>query len=268
MFKFYLSGWRLRKISAIHKVDVIKLHQNIGRDNGHYSANRVIELLRGMFNKAKEWGWAGENPAEKIEAFHEEKRERFMDAEELKEFFEALKQESNPTMRDYVFLALLTGARRRNVQSMRWDEIDWNQATWLIPATKAKGKAVIRVALSPVALNILESRKLTSTSEWVFPGRGKSGHLEEPKKAWRRILKQAEITDLRLHDLRRTLGSWQAATGASLPIIGKSLGHEPGSPATAIYARLNLDPVRASVNKATDAMLTAAGVTGLLGNGK
>jgi len=140
-------------------------------------------------------------------------------------------------------------------------------STWLIPAAKAKSKEPIRVVLSPVALNILQTRKPASTSEWVFPGRGESGHLEEPKKAWKRILKRASITDLRLHDLRRTLGSWQAATGASLPIIGKSLGHS-SLQATQIYARLDLDPVRASVNKATDAMLIAGNAAGLLSQGE
>jgi integrase len=59
-----------------------------------------------------------------------------------------------------------------------------------------------------------------------------------------------------LHDLRRTLGSWQARTGASLAIIGKSLNHKSPQ-ATAIYARLDLDPVRQSVNTATSAMLEA-----------
>lgn len=67
------------------------------------------------------------------------------------------------------------------------------------------------------------------------------------------------IPDLRIHDLRRTFGSWQAITGASLPIIGKSLNHK-SQQATAIYARLDLDPVRASVEKATEAMLKAAGL--------
>ena len=67
------------------------------------------------------------------------------------------------------------------------------------------------------------------------------------------------ITDLRIHDLRRTLGSWQAKTGASLTIIGKRLNHKPHQ-ATAIYARLDLDPVRQSVNTATAAMLEAAGL--------
>lgn len=66
------------------------------------------------------------------------------------------------------------------------------------------------------------------------------------------------IADLRLHDLRRSLGSWQAATGANLSIIGKSLGHKNVS-TTAIYARLNLDPVRDAMHRATSAMFAAAG---------
>jgi integrase len=69
---------------------------------------------------------------------------------------------------------------------------------------------------------------------------------------------QARMRDLRIHDLRRTLGSWQAATGASLPIIGRSLGHKQVQ-TTAIYARLSLDPVRAAVEKAATAMLAAVG---------
>ncbi len=67
------------------------------------------------------------------------------------------------------------------------------------------------------------------------------------------------IPDLRIHDLRRTLGSWQAKTGASMVIIGKSLNHK-NQATTAIYARLDLDPVRASVNTATSAMMEAAGM--------
>ena len=83
--------------------------------------------------------------------------------------------------------------------------------------------------------------------------------MTEPKRGWQRILERAEIKDLRLHDLRRTFGSWQARTGASLTIIGKSLNHK--SPiSTAIYARLDLDPVRESMEKATEAMLKAGKV--------
>jgi integrase len=123
-------------------------------------------------------------------------------------------------------------------------------------AAENSGRETLTIVLTPLVVQILETRKASSTSPWVFPGTGKTKHLVEPKSAWRRILKRAALTDLRLHDLRRTLGSWQAATGASLPVIGKSLGHSSLA-ATAIYARLDTDPIRASVERATNDALPA-----------
>lgn len=66
----------------------------------------------------------------------------------------------------------------------------------------------------------------------------------------------ARLDDLLMHDLRRSMGSWQAINGASLSIIGRSLGHKSPQ-ATAIYARLHLDPVRDSMERAAEAMLKA-----------
>ena len=103
-----------------------------------------------------------------------------------------------------------------------------------------------------------------SNGDYVFPGSGRHGHLVEPKKGWARILERAGIKDLHIHDLQRTLGSWQAKAGASLAIIGKSLNHKSVS-TTAIYARLDLDPVRESVNTTTANMLAAAGVKSVAG---
>jgi integrase len=89
----------------------------------------------------------------------------------------------------------------------------------------------------------------------VFPSpNGRGEHFSDPKRAWQRILARAGIENLRIHDIRRTLGSWQAMTGASIPIIGKSLGHK-SSAATQIYARLQTDPVRNSIQIAVDKML-------------
>ena len=68
-----------------------------------------------------------------------------------------------------------------------------------------------------------------------------------------------DMTDIRIHDLRRTLGSWQARGGSSLVIIGKSLNHKT-TQATMIYSRLDIDPVRRSVNAATSAMAVAGGM--------
>jgi integrase len=255
LFDKYLHTWRLRRLSSITRQDVLALHAHIGRKHGRYAANRTIELLCSMWNRALcDWGLEGKNPAEKIRPFKERKRQRFLDGSELPRFFEALAAEPNRTMRDFFLLALFTGARRANVQSLRWEEINWNRAEWTIPAGKAKGDEPITLALVPAATEILLRRKASSLSEWVFPSRGASGHLVEPKSAWARILKRAKLADVRMHDLRRTLGSWQAALGSSLQVIGKSLGHN-SLEATAIYSRLNLDPVRASVTNAVNAML-------------
>jgi integrase len=160
-------------------------------------------------------------------------------------------------MGDFFLLALLTGARRANVQAMRKSEISLSEGVWRIPMTK-NGTSQ-NVTLSPEAMAVLASRMESVEGDFIFPGTGRTGHLVEPKTAWARILKNASLENLRIHDLRRTLGSWQAKSGASLTIIGKSLNHKTHQ-ATAIYARLDLDPVRQSVNTATAAMFGAGGM--------
>ena len=111
------------------------------------------------------------------------------------------------------------------------------------------------VHLVPMATRILDARRESCKgSPFVFPGSGKSGHLSGVRDAWVRICKRADLNDLRIHDLRRTLGSWQAIGGSSLQIIGASLGHRDPK-ATLVYSRLGASPVRDSVANATTAML-------------
>lgn len=248
----HIIKWKKRKLSDLEKADIQRLHSKLGNDSGHYAANRVLALLHSMFNHGIEWGFCENNPAHGIKKFKEKSRERFLQADELPRFFKALMEEPNTTIRDYILISLLTGARRDNVQCMRWEEINFDEQTWLIPETKNGNSH--KVPLVQTAIDLLRNRQAESNSEWVFPSNGALGHLVEPRKAWLRILQRANIKDLRLHDLRRSLGSWQAATGASLSVIGKSLAHKNVS-TTAIYARLNLDPVRDSMNKATAAIL-------------
>lgn len=252
-YKLYLSHWDKHKISKINKSDMEALHSKVGKECGIYAANRMLSLLAIMFSKAISWGWKYPNPTIGIQKFREKSRERFLQGSELARFLKALADEPNRSLSNFFMLCLLTGARRSNVLAMRWQDINFEQEIWRIEETK-NGSSQL-VPLSKEALNILKPLWKERKGEWVFPSTiSKSGHLEEPKNVWKRILKRANLEDLRLHDLRRTLGSWQAATGANSYIIGKSLGHKTQQ-ATAIYARLNTDPVRASVVKATEAMM-------------
>ncbi len=257
-YRVYLKGWARRKLSSIKRTDVQTEHVRIGKDHGKYQANRVLSTLKSVFNLAKDWGFfSGDNPAAGVKTFTEKSRERFLQPDELPRFFQALAEEPDTTPRDYVFLSLLTGARQENVLAMRWDEINWVAATWTIPETKTGDP--LTVPLMPEAMALLKERRQDVAGEFVFLSKGKTGHFVEPRKAWARLLKRAEIKNLRLHDLRRTLGSWQAETGASLSVIGKSLGHKNMS-TTAIYARLSLNPVRTSMETATNAILESGGM--------
>jgi integrase len=249
----FLGHWFQRKLSGITKQEVQALHEKVGKENGQYQANRLLARIHIIYNKAIEWGWEGVNPAHGIKKFKEKSRDRFLHPDELPHFFESLDSEQNDTIRDYIYVSLFTGARKSNVLAMHWDDIHLERREWLIPETK-NGES-LRIHLVDTILDLLKSRlEKYGKQKWVFEGTGKTGHLVEPKAGWKRILQKADLKDLRIHDLRRTLGSWQAATGANSFMIGRSLGHK-SSQSTAVYARLNIDPVRDSVEKATQAML-------------
>lgn len=247
--------WSKKKLDSIDNAAVRALHAGIGKTH-RTLANRVIEMVSSIFNRATEWGYRGANPADGIRPFKEVKRDRFIQSDELPRFFEALAADTSVDFKHFVLLALLTGARRTNVLSMRWQDVSLQSATWRIPDTKNDEPQI--VALVPEAVEVLREREPKETG-YVFPAPSATGFMTPPKKRWRALLARAGVKDLRIHDLRRSLGSWQAISGASLAIIGKSLGHKSAD-ATMIYARLSLDPVRASLNTATSAMLEAAGV--------
>ena len=247
--------WTNRKLDAIDGPAVRALHSAIGMTH-KTMANRIIELVSSIYNHAIKSGYPGDNPARGIEPFKETKRDRFIQAGGLPRFFTALAEDTSADFKHFVLFSLLTGARRNNVLAMRWEDVDVPSATWRIPQTKNDDPQV--VALVPEAVEILRERK-PQNEGYVFPAPSKTGHATPPKKRWHALLTRAGVANLHIHDLRRSLGSWQAISGASLAIIGKSLGHKSAD-ATMIYARLSLDPVRASLNTATSAMLEAAGV--------
>lgn len=248
----FLQHWFKRKASQISKSEIQRLHEKIRNDNGLYQANRILERIRAIYNKAIEWGWDGTNPSLGIKKFKEKSRDRFIQPGELPKFFISLEQELNQTIKDYFHMSILTGARKSNLLTMRWKDICFTRNEWKIPETK-NGDS-LNIPLIEEAIEILKNRKeICEGSEYVFPGDGKTGHLQEPRKGWLRILKRAGIDDLRIHDIRRTMGSYQAIAGASLAVIGKSLGHK-SQQATQIYARLHNDPVRESMEKANKIM--------------
>lgn len=242
------------KAAKVAKADVVKLHGDVAKKRGKTTANRVLSLVKKLYNHAIEQERLQANPAATVKKFREESRERFIQGDELPKFFAALNAFDNQDAADFWRICLFTGARQANVLAMKWGEIDFTDKVWTIPKTKSQKSQ--RVPLVDAAIQVLEGRR--NRSEFVFASHSKTGHITRPGKAWERLLKEAGIENLTMHDLRRSLGSYQAAAGVSELIIGKTLGHAAGSRATSVYARLNLDPVRDAVSVATAAMLEAA----------
>jgi integrase len=243
MLALYIpKGWRARWLSDLSRDEIIQLHDQIGEQHGQYASNRLIMLLRVMFNTAIDWKlFTGDNPASRIKLFKEHKRERYLKPEELQRVNTALMDEPNEYWRAYFPLILLLGPRKTELLTAKWADIDFAARTWLKPMTKNDTSHLL--PLPAPAMAILEALPSRGASEWVFPSYGKTGHLVGPGQAWSRIRTRAGVPDVRIHDLRRSLGSWLAGAGFSLPMIGKALNHTNPS-STAIYARLDLDPVR------------------------
>ena len=254
VFDKYCTLLHKKRLSLLTKGDIVKWHQKIGEKHGRYQANRAFQLVRSLFRVGDEIGYDGPNPCNKVRMFPEESRERFLMPDELKRFHEAVMEES-PLWRDLLLLLLFTGQRKRNVCRIQWKDLDFERGLWYVAGEQLKNGSPLVVVLSTQAANILNMRNNAPDkhADWVFPSERSKGPVVDAKKAWERVRERSGLTDVRMHDLRRTLGSWQALTGTSLQIIGKSLGHKTMK-ATEIYARLTTDPVREAVEKATQKM--------------
>ena len=259
MAERYLKRWLNRPLNRITRKEVSALHHDLGQKHGAYTANRVIQQLRAMFNFAINPNvehFKGPNPAANLKKFPETNRSRFLSDAELAQLFAALEELKHGDLTDFVMLSLFTGARKSDILSMRWADITKTDAgkVWTIPNPKNRTPYVVPLTKDAVA--VLNKRPHILNNPWVFPSFGKSGHLIDLKKQWKALVQKAGLANLRIHDLRRTQGSKQATLGVPLHFIGKSLGHQ-SLQATQVYARFGTEPVRAALNASNTAIAVA-----------
>jgi len=236
-----------RKANTIKRADIMALHNHLGEIHP-YEANRVLALLSVMFEYGRKTGLLPENfinPARGIDKFKEQRRDRWVRPEEMPRLAEAIDREPNIYFRGALWLYILTGVRKSELLRAKWEDIDVGRSELRLPTTKA-GR-VHYVPLSKPAMEILQSIPRLEGNPYVLPGLN-GNHLVNIDKPWRRIRKTAGLPDVRLHDLRRTVGSWLASAGHSLPLIGKVLNHSNAS-TTQIYAHLTEDPIKKAMQE-------------------
>jgi integrase len=251
-----------RLVAEIGRQDVLRLHHSLrGMPAG---ANRVLALLSKMFNLAEAWGLRPDNsnPTRHVKKYAETKRERFLSAGELARLGEVLAEADLNGVEpaaglDAIRLLLLTGCRRDEILTLKWDEgVDLQEGVLRLADTKT-GKRVVRLGAPAVAL--LRSIKRADPNLYVFAGRRPGSRFVGIEKLWQRLRIRADIEDVRLHDLRHTYASWAVMDGHSLPVTGALLGHRhPGT--TSRYAHLGADPLKAAADQISaglDAALSA-----------
>lgn len=259
MFELHLSNWKDRRVDQISKSDVTNIQVKIGEATGRHQANRVLQLVRTVYNfGVKQELIACKNPAKAFRKYEEQPRERFLSQAEAIRLLKAIRGLRYKATRDILLLLLLTGQRKINVLSMRWSDIDLDRANWNIRGSEMKNRKSHNIPLVKEALSILEARKSSdSDSDWVFPAHGKSSNKGRSDlwRGWQQALKDARLlkSDLRIHDLRRTLASWQVMTGADIRVVAATLNH-CDLKSTMIYGRLNTEKVKKAIEIAMAGM--------------
>ncbi len=254
------------KVADVRFEDVDALHRKITKSGSTYAANRCIAVLSKMFSLAIRWRMRSDNPVRGIEKNPESKRKRYLSGDELARLTKALAEYQDRQAADIVRLLLLTGARRGEVLSMRWADLDLAAGIWSKPGSTTKQRtdhvvplsAPARALLSDIAERYAREHPRKPLGEYVFASSASgAGHIVEIKKPWRHLCRAAAVESLRLHDLRHSFASTLASGGASLPLIGALLGHSNAS-TTHRYAHLFDDPQRAAVER-VGSVITAAG---------
>lgn len=236
-------------IKAVTRADVVRLHQSMKDTPG--AANRTMCLVSHMMNVAEAWGLRPDNtnPCRHVEKYKEIKRERYLSADELGRLGEALSEDELPAVVAAVRLLILTGCRRGEILTLRWEYVDLKGECLRLPDSKTGAKVV---HLSAPALAVLRDLG-PMESGWVIEGAKPGAHLVNLKKPWYRIRKAASLEDVRIHDLRHSYASVAAGLGEGLHVIGKLLGHSQAQ-TTHRYAHLAVDPIKAANERVGSAL--------------
>jgi integrase len=246
------------KVTAVTNEDVERLHHKITQAGKSRRANAVKSLVATLFAQAIVWKMCSLNPATGVKSNKEPGRERYLTPEEVERLVKVLdvwrkkERASACDSFDAIMLALLTGARRGEILSMAWTDLDLTSGTWVKPAHLVKQRRLHRVPLSEAALEVLRRRRVERDAgtkvvrlrdDFVFRGGGSKTHCNLLERDWYQIRALAGLEDVRFHDLRHNFASHLVSAGQSLAIIGRMLGHSRAQ-TTMRYSHLADQPLR------------------------
>lgn len=189
--------------------------------------NRYCSAISHCFTIAvKEWGWMQENPMLKISKLKESQgRARFLSDEERETLLKACRESQSPFLYILVVLAISTGARKMELSSLKWKDVDLERGLIILHETKNGERRAL--PLVSIAKNLMQRHysNRNENTDLVFPAK----NLKDPidiRAPFETALRRANITDFRWHDLRHSCASYLAMNGATLAEIAGVLGHK------------------------------------------
>ncbi len=226
---------------------------------GKGTAARSLTVLAAMLQFGVARGVLPVNPAKGVRPYRGQKRERFLSEAEVATLADNLaemeREGLNPTCAAAIRLLMLTGCRKSEIVSLRWEHVDFERSCLNLPDSKTGAKVV---PLAAAALKMLAELRPDDPhkSPWILPNASGARPIANLQKVWETLRQRAEMPELRLHDLRHSFASFAVAGGATLYMVGKVLGHKQ-SRTTEIYAHLAADPVRAVADRAAKQIAAA-----------
>jgi len=247
----YERQWKLHieprlgrmKVADVTYSMIADIHE--GMASTPIEANRVLAFLSGMFNfGCRPLEWIERSPVRGVKRYKENKRRRYMTGEETARIAEILDREAavNPASVAFLYLLILTGARKGEIAAARWEWI--SGASIHLPDSKTGEK---QVYLPEPARDVLDRLPRTT---------GTITGILTPQKLWERVRKEAGCPDLRMHDLSHSFASAALSAGLTLGQIGELLGHK-STQTTKRYAHLVEEAATAAATATADRIVDA-----------
>jgi integrase len=260
--------WQRLPITEISRDAVERRHTKIGAERGKAYANMGARTLRSVLNYASAKYETGkglsilpENPVKRISQtrgwYRVERRTGHLKAHQLKTWFDAVLSIDNPTIKDYLQFAILTGCRKSEAAKLKWADIDLADLSYILRDPKNHNPMIL--PLSDYLVGMLIKRKDGSVSPYVFPGDGKTGYLVEPKRQIAKVSEQAG-QPFTMHDLRRTFVTIAESLDISAYSVKALVNHKQGDDVTSGYVQLSVERLRQPMQSVTDYILSAAGI--------
>ena len=238
------------RLSEVDRSHVSALHY--GMRDKPYQANQTVSVLGKMCQLAEAWGMTAprRNPCRSVRHYKEHRRERFLTPEEYRRLGRVLDEAAGdgsvfPSAVPAIRLLLLTGCRKNEIVTLRWDDIDRTAGELRLRDSKTGAR---RVPLTPVVEWVLAGIPRIEGNPWVITGQNPGDHLKNLDAIWLRLRRRAGLDGVRIHDGRHSYASRALALGEGLPTIGELLGHRKVT-TTARYAHLARDTEKAAAVK-------------------